>query len=100
MPKRLLKTSSSVFDQVVNVHAGARDHVARAARWLSRIERERGRGRERVREGEGESEGERVEESERVRGRAREGGSERDRGRGGGEREKPPRRDEAADGRP
>ena len=28
MPIRLLKTSSSVFDQVVNVHAGARDHVA------------------------------------------------------------------------
>ena len=36
VPKRLLKTPSSVFDQVVNVHAGARDHVARAARCLSR----------------------------------------------------------------
>ena len=28
----LLKTSLSVFDQVVNVHAGVRGHVARAAR--------------------------------------------------------------------
>ena len=32
----MMKTPSSVFDQVVNVHAGARDHVARAARLLSR----------------------------------------------------------------
>ena len=32
VPKSLLKTPLSVFDQVVNVHAGARGHVARPAR--------------------------------------------------------------------